>query len=127
MSDPMISFFQETIESGQGELAVGYLDGTLPMTATLTCWAGKSTRYVIGNYPDKSKKQPLSHWPLYDAIIRSLERGDRYFSMGKLHLHDSQFQGSEPRRRKMQSIGFFKKGFCTNLANQIYWTVQVTN
>lgn len=127
VTDPVLSFFQDTIESGNGELAVGYLDGTTPMASTLTIWAGKSTRYVAGNYPDKSKEQPLSHWPLYDAIIRSLERGDRYFSMGKLHLHDSQFQGSEPRRRKMQSIGFFKKGFCTNLANQIYWTVQVPN
>lgn len=126
-ADPAIAFFQETIESGRGELSVGFMDSTTPVAATLTFWAGRTTRYVAGSYPDKSKERPLSHWPVYDAILRSLDRGDRYFNMGKLHDHDSQAQGSEERRRKILAIGFFKKGFCTTVEKQIYWKVPVPN
>lgn len=123
--EPVLAFLRELIESRHGELSVGFIDGGA-VASTLTLWAGKTTRYNAGVYSGENKDLPLSHWSLYDAILRSLDRGDRYFSMGRMHVYDSHSLASAEGRRKMETIAFFKKGFCTELVQRSYWGVQVS-
>lgn len=123
LDERVFQFLCDFIESGRGELSLGEIDGKI-VGATLTGWAGKTTHYIAGVYPGAANKLPLAHWPLYDAILRSLGRGSRTFSMGRMFVHDTHALSPEKIRRNHENIAFFKKGFCTELVNRAYWAIR---
>ena len=102
------------IAKGRGELILGFLaDGEL-VTGTLVVDGTTTSLYASGVYDRERFELPLAHWPLWQAILRSAERGMRMFDLGDLPLADA-------ATAKEVSIGYFKRGFATSISTWIAW------
>ena len=99
------------------ELTLGYFEGDL-VSGTLVVDGARISIYASGVYDRSKFDLPISHWPLYDSILRSKNRGKRLFEIG---LVDSQ---SNAEKKEMQ-IAKFKRGFANNLSTEIFWHVPV--
>src|SRR5262249_36418980 len=69
----------DLIAGGRGELALGYLDGEELVSGTMTFDGTETAYYASGVYDRNQFDKPLAHFPLFDAITRSGNRGLRYF------------------------------------------------
>lgn len=103
------------LESG-GEIALARLDERL-VAGTMTVDGAQKAVYASGVYDRTLFDKPLAHFPLYDAILRSRERGLKYYELGDL---PSKGTVSD----KEYNIGFFKRGFASNVQMHLVWTWQ---
>lgn len=101
------------IAAGRGELILGYLDNAL-VTGTMVVDGNGVTAYASGAYDRERFDKPMAHWPLWLAMLRSAERKNRRFDLG-----DVPTGGDD----KEYSIGYFKRGFATEIASAIEWTM----
>jgi hypothetical protein len=101
------------ITSGRGELTLGYLDGEL-VSGTMTFHGTETAYYASGVYDRTRFDKPLAHFPLFDAIVRSADRGLRYFDLGSLPARGTVSD-------KEYNIGFFKRGFATAVEMHLVW------
>ena len=62
-----------------------------------------STYYLSGIYDRARFDKPLAHWPLWQAMLRSHQRGRTVFELGDVPLEGA----ASP---KEVSIGYFKRG-----------------
>jgi hypothetical protein len=103
------------IAKGRGELILGFLqDGEL-VTGTLVVDGTTTSFYASGVYDRDRFELPLAHWPLWQAILRSAERGMQVFDLGDLPLADA-------ATSKEVAIGYFKRGFASNIATWVAWS-----
>jgi hypothetical protein len=101
------------ISAGGGELVLGSLDGEL-VSGTLVLYGSSIVRYGSGVYDRARFDKPLTHWPLWFSMLRSVERGFEVFDIGDLPL-----AGTTPE--KEIKIGYFKRGFATRISTSIEW------
>ena len=99
------------------ELTLGYHMGEL-VSGTLIIDGKDISIYASGVYDRSKFNLPLSHWPLYDGILRSKKRGKKVFEIGLVD------KGSNLEKKEMQ-IASFKRGFANNLSPEIHWLVPV--
>lgn len=109
----------EMIRAGRADLILSYLDGHGLVSGSLMLDTGVTTTYGVGVYERSLFDKPLAHAPLYSAMLRAKERGQRCFVIGdvppaKSH-HDKEF-----------TIGQFKSGFTADLHVDIEWSLAVS-
>ncbi|CAA6604949.1 conserved hypothetical protein [Rhodospirillaceae bacterium LM-1] len=104
----------EAICDGDGELSIGFLDGCC-VTATLVVDGLSNSFYASAAYDRTRFDKPLSHWPVYNAIMRSKGRGLHIFDFGVLWMDYA-------ADVKHYNVDRFKRGFTTSLAPYITWT-----
>jgi hypothetical protein len=104
------------IAGGGGELALAYHDGEL-VAGTLTFDGAEIAYYASGAYDRSKFDKPLAHFPLYDAVLRSKERGMRYFDLGLLPTRGTVTD-------KEYNIGYFKRGFASSIEMHFCWRWQ---
>jgi len=102
-----------TICAGSGELLLGYLDGDL-VAGTLIVDGERRAVYASGAYDRSRFEQPISHWPVYSAILRSRARGLSICDLGEIPAHGR-------ASKKSCSVGHFKKGFTSRLVPRMIW------
>lgn len=107
--------FDELV-AGNGELSLGWLGDAL-VSATLTIDRGETAYYTSGVYDRERFDQPISHWPVFEAMLRAKARGRRWFDMGQLATAENGASDKEA------NIGFFKRGFVRNSRIELVWTV----
>ena len=107
----------KAVQSGFGELSLGYLSGVL-VSATLIIDGGKVSIYASGVYDRTKFEFPLAHWILYNCIFRAKERGMRTFELGNVESTSNPSQ-------KEKSISVFKRGFASHLVPTISWIVPI--
>ena len=105
------------IRKNMAELTLGYHMGEL-VSGTLIIDGKDISIYASGVYDRSKFNLPLSHWPLYDGILRSKKRGKKVFEIGLVD------KGSNLEKKEMQ-IASFKCGFANNLSPEIHWLVPV--
>ncbi len=104
----------DALVEGCGELVLAFLDDDVLVSGTMVV-DGRQTSTYASAVNDRSRfDKPLGHWPLYNAIVRSKQRGLRYFDLGEI---PPQGTASE----KQYSIGQFKKGFTSRLEFRLHW------
>ena len=104
----------DILRQGMGELALAYYQGNL-VAGSLFADYGDTTVYFTGVYERDLFDFGVSHFLLYDGILRSYERGNTTrFSLG---YFDTDIQ--DP---KWYNIQFFKKGFCERLTPTVLWS-----
>ncbi|EKS36381.1 GNAT family N-acetyltransferase [Afipia broomeae] len=103
------------LESG-GEIALAHLGERL-VAGTMTVDGAQTAVYASGVYDRTLFEKPLAHFPLYDAILRSRERGLKYYELGDLPSRGTVTD-------KEYNIGFFKRGFATGVQIHVVWTWQ---
>ncbi|MCP4322230.1 MAG: hypothetical protein GY787_10355 [Alteromonadales bacterium] len=99
----------EMIKAGEAFLHLYYLSNKL-VAGNLTLLGNNTAFYAVGVYDRQvmqSKKLPLSHWPLLNAIYTCQELGINRFELGGFD--------SDINDGKLQQISDFKKGFSTNM------------
>jgi len=108
----------EWITSGAGELLIGSLaDGSI-VTGTMIVDGASIAYYASGAYDRDRLDLPLTHWPLWLAMLRSAERGLRIFDIGVLPPEGS-------ATKKEVAIGYFKRGFATAITTGIAWNLDL--
>ncbi len=108
---------RDWILEGGGEIALAYLNQQL-VAGTMTADGLQRSIYASGAYDRTQFDKPLAHFPLYDAMLRSRERGLDYYELGDL---PSKGTVSD----KEYNIGFFKRGFATSVQMHLVWTWNV--
>jgi hypothetical protein len=106
------------VSAGHGELLLGYLASGELVTGTMVVDGVTQSYYASGVYDRERFDQPLAHWPLWLAMLHSAARGMRAFDLGDLPLAGA---ASE----KEIAIGYFKRGFATDIATWIGWKLNV--
>jgi len=107
--------FYSWIEAGHAELVLGSLpDGEL-VAGTMVGDAAGSAYYLSGVYDRERFDKPMAHWPLWVAMLRARERGVLRFELGDVPLEGT----ATP---KEVAIGFFKRGFATEIVTSLVWT-----
>jgi hypothetical protein len=102
------------IAGGRGELALAYLDTGELVAGTMTFDGAEVAYYASGAYDRSNFDKPLAHFPLYDAVLRSKERGMRYFDLGLLPARGTVSD-------KEYNIGYFKRGFASSIETHFCW------
>lgn len=102
------------IESGRGELVLGFLQSGELVSGNLVGDAEGSAYYLSGVYDRERFDKPMAHWPLWTAMLRAHERGFSRFELGDVPLDGA----ASP---KEVAIGFFKRGFATDIATTLVW------
>jgi hypothetical protein len=102
------------IAAGHGELVLGFLASGDLVTGTMVVDGTTQAYYASGVYDRGRFNKPLGHWPLWLAMQRSAGRGMRTFDLGDLPLTGAATE-------KEFAIGYFKRGFVTNIATWIAW------
>jgi hypothetical protein len=103
----------QQVASGCGEITIGSLDGGGPVSASVFIDQNGTTTYWAGRYR-RTERGCFSHYPLYEAIRRSRDRGMARFYLGYLG-------GWEKRSPKLASIAFFKSGFANHSYSEPVW------
>jgi hypothetical protein len=99
----------EMIKAGEAFLHLYYFAKKL-VAGNLTLLGNNTAFYAVGVYDRQlmqSKKLPLSHWPLLNAIYACQNLGLNRFDLGGFDSSDQDI--------KLQQISEFKKGFSTNI------------
>ncbi len=113
-SDGSWGAMADLITGGRGELALGYLDGEELVSGTMTFDGTETAYYASGVYDRNQFDKPLAHFPVFDAIVRSGNRGLRYFDLGLLPVRGTVSE-------KEYNIGYFKRGFATSVEMHLVW------
>lgn len=106
------------IQSGRGELVLGMVGGEL-VAGTLVADAEGSAYYVSGVYDRERFDKPMAHWPLWVAMLRAHERGLTRFELGDVPVEGA-------ASAKEVAIGFFKRGFASEVATTLVWSRTAT-
>jgi hypothetical protein len=102
------------ITGGGGELVLGYMpDGQLA-AATLVIDGRKDAYYATGVYDRERFDKPMAHWPLWNAVERTRERGLARFDLGNFPLPGT-------ASTKEWAIGYFKRGFAMSIGTAVLW------
>lgn len=104
----------EEIAAGRAELTLAHLDGQL-VAATFCVDAGESCYYASGVYDRERFDKPISHWPVFSAMLRAKERGLRHFDLGEIPAKGGGVSDKEA------AIGYFKKGFSSRYRVRLAW------
>jgi len=103
----------EAVASGAGRLVLSYFEGRL-VGGTLILDSMNTAFYASGAYRRERFDKPLSHYPIYAAMISSAAAGNRWFDLGDVSL--------SPRMSdKERSISYFKRGFSSHLKVGHLW------
>jgi hypothetical protein len=102
------------IAQGGGELILGYLGDEL-VAGTMVVDSAVHSYYASGVYDRNRFNQPLAHWPLFNVMLHSMSRGKQMFVLGDLPLPGAASD-------KEIAIGYFKRGFATDIQTWICWT-----
>jgi len=113
-SDESWRAMSDLIVGGRGELALGYLNDEELVSGTMTFDGTEVAYYASGVYDRARFDKPLAHFPLYDAILRSGNRGLRHFDLGFLPARGTVSD-------KEYNIGYFKRGFATSVEMHLVW------
>lgn len=104
----------EQVSQGGGEVSLAFdTDDTL-LAANMVIDGEDEAVYVSGVYDREHFDKPLAHWPLFNAILRSKARGRQRFVLGDIPM-------SGAASDKEVSIGYFKRGFATQLETHFVW------
>jgi lipid II:glycine glycyltransferase (peptidoglycan interpeptide bridge formation enzyme) len=106
------------IKANRAELLLSYLDESKLVGASLFLDTGETTTYGVGVYERSLFEKPLSHAPIFMAMLRAKERGQRRFVIGDVPPAKS------PQDKEF-SIGWFKSGFTGNLTVGLDWTYRL--
>ena len=104
------------IAQGGGELALGYMDTIGLVASTLVVDGTEASFYASGAYDRDHFDKPLSHWPVYSAMLRSADRGMKFFDFGTLPDAEAP--------KKERDIAHFKRGFSANVETRPDWIRQ---
>ncbi|MFO1188948.1 MAG: GNAT family N-acetyltransferase [Alphaproteobacteria bacterium] len=114
-SDKFRDVMFDWIAAGHGELVLTYLaDGAL-VAGTMIVDGKEIAYYASGVYDRTRFDRPMGHWPLFSAIMQSMERGIKAFDLGEL----PQRHQADP---KEYAIGYFKRGFAQEIAPHFVWS-----
>jgi hypothetical protein len=105
----------DSIAAGGGELALGRLETGELVAGTMVLDGTEVAYYGSGVYDRERFDKPMAHFPLYDAILRAGDRGKAVFDLGEI----PQAGTASP---KEQAIGYFKRGFASEIATRLVWT-----
>ncbi len=108
------------ITGGKGELSLGYLDTGELVAGTMVVDGETTAYYSSGVYDRERFDLPIAHWLVHDAVLRSRERGLRWFDLG-----DVPEKGTVGD--KEYSIGFFKSGFATEIRPWTNWVYRAVS
>lgn len=118
-SDASWNSMRDWIVSSTGELALAYLESGELVAGTMSVDGTETSLYASGVYDRTRFEMPLSHFAIYNAILRSRDRGLKWFDLG--HLPE---KGSVSD--KEYNIGFFKRGFATDIGMYDVWKYNIT-
>jgi len=104
----------DIIAGGGGELTLGFLEDDL-VAGTMVLDGNGTSLYASGVYDRDRFDLPLAHWPLWLSILRAAERGQRRFEIGDIPIKGCASD-------KEVAIGYFKRGFATEIAVSMTWT-----
>ena len=107
----------EFIVQGQGAAILGLLGEEL-VAANIVLDAGHTAYYASGVYRREHFDKPLAHHCLFAAILRARQRGRRFFDLGAVALP------GEGACAKLQSIGYFKRGFTSRVVSSTCWRLE---
>ena len=107
----------DRLAAGGAELLLGFLDDAL-VAASLLTYESETAHYSAGVYDREKFDKPLGHWPVYLAMLRSQERGLKYFNLGIVPAHGTVSE-------KEFGVGFFKKGFTSRIEARLNWEIPV--
>ncbi len=79
------SAMREAIASGAGRIVLSYFEGCL-VGGTLILDSMNTVFYASGAYLRERFDKPLSHYPIYTAMISSAAAGNRWFDLGDVSL-----------------------------------------
>jgi hypothetical protein len=107
----------DELAAGSAELSLGWLGDEL-VSATLVVDRGPYSFYSVGVYDRNRFDLPISHWPVFGAMLRAKARGRQFFDFGELPSPGADVSDKEVR------IGFFKRGFVKDSRIEIFWTLR---
>jgi hypothetical protein len=108
-------YFDE-IAAGRGELSLGFLqDGTLA-AGSIVIDRGTTSYYASGVYDRDLFPKPVSHWPVFDSMLRAKQRGMARFDLGEVTPR------AAAASTKEADIGHFKRGFSPDSSLHLVWT-----
>lgn len=108
----------EMIKANRAELLLSYLDEDKLVGASFFLDTSETTTYGVGVYERSLFEKPLSHAPIFMAMLRAKERGQRRFVIGDVPPAKS------PRDKEF-SVGWFKSGFTANLTVGLDWSYKL--
>ena len=109
---------QDWVAAGHGELICGSLNGKL-VAASLFIDGTETSIYMSGVY-DRSLEKPLAHYMVWHGIERAQARGMKHLHLGDIHL-----KGTVDDKR--YAIGYFSRGFATNIDTYLTWRWRVVS
>lgn len=113
-SDESWNIQYKMLENGFGELILGHYQGNL-VAGSLFIDQFDTTVYFTGVYERSLFEYGVSHYLLYEGILRAIMRdGANKVFLGNFDAHITD--------EKQHNIQFFKKGFCNELAPIILWS-----
>ena len=106
------------VELGRAEVCIGSMAEYGEITASIfvdhgNASCGGTTLYSTGRYI-RTERGCFSHYPLYEAIMRSRARGMKTFYLGYLG-------GWEKLNERLATIAFFKRGFANAIYSKTVW------
>lgn len=115
------SVIAEFIKAGEAEISVMSAEGQGPIAATLVVDEGGQSTYWSGHYPAKGVAAS-AHWPVYDSILRSRQRGNIRYHLGDMTpLGELSPYGEYSL--KYSDISLFKRGLATEIKTQLHWAL----
>jgi hypothetical protein len=106
----------DEVVAGRSEMSLGWLDGQLA-SGTVVVDTAQTSYYASGVYDRSLFDRPISHWPVFDAMLRAKQRGVRWFDLGEIPQAGTEASDKELR------IGFFKRGFTRGTRISVFWTL----
>jgi hypothetical protein len=106
------------VTQNKAELVTGFMDGEL-VSATFTVFSPSFASYATGVYDRLRFDKPISHWPLFLAILNAKQRGCQFYDLGEVFVPAAQ-------EDKKANIAFFKKGFTSRVEPRHVWRLAVT-
>ncbi len=103
------------ITGGGGELLLYRLESGDLVAGTMVVDGRTASYYASGVYDRERFDKPMGHWPLHNAILRSRERGMKWFDLGEIPDEGTV-------SAKEFSIGYFKRGFATETRSSLIWS-----
>ncbi len=108
-----------SITQGAAELSLAYLEQDQLVGCVYVADAGKTSYYSMGIFNRALFDKPLSHFPVYDAILRAKSRGIEIFDLGEVPVK------VDGLNDKAVQIGFFKRGFASSFNRFTLWELDL--
>jgi hypothetical protein len=106
---------------GQGEASLAFSADGRAVGVTLIVDDGHTAMYAVGAYAKDAAGPPISHWMLFDAMLRAKGRGMRWFFLSHIPGPRYDFDGLRLVDTGADRTGykFFKLGFANRIRR---WT-----